>query len=158
MLFFLYQSIGSTFRLLFPMMSGSMLFVLTATFGMALTNTHELLSIAKTLWFVHIFDLIKIGFTGLGRQRRPVRKHYEVLDSLIQSLNEKFYLELGIIVINIGIALITAFYQACGTFRDGPKNQTMLDILPFFIVHFGEILILCNSATWLTREVIQKYF
>jgi len=137
--------------------------------GVILWNSHLMLFISKTLWFVHVIDLTKIGFSVLRsesstdpdssskkisqKSNRPFLfcKHYEALDDLIHDFNEKFFLELTMGVVLLGILLVNSLYVFSGTIRGGVYFG-VLEAIPDFVVHFLELFILCNSATWIVRE------
>ena len=154
---------------------------LNFTLCLILLNINTLLTITRTLWFIHVLDLIKIGFMVLQHEENettvvpiPMHRslscrhgrgkiepylfltHYKTLDHLIHIINEKFYVELVISIIYIGVLLL----NSCDTlykYLQAGNSIAILYTTPELIIRTTELFLLCNSATWITNEVNRKY-
>jgi hypothetical protein len=135
-----------------------------------LWSFHEILSITKSLWFVHVIDLTRIGFTALAAEQEALMLRagstnmkmkstsgvmlpdYEALEGVTQILSEKFTIELGISIFYGSTMAASVLEQICQQFAKG--NFTLFLIyIPDLFVHCLEICLLCNSGTWLIKEV-----
>ncbi len=141
--------------------------ILYIIFGI-LCNLHGILSITKSLWFVHVIDLTRIGFVALAAEQEPLvlkdgsthkksssnvmLRDYEALDEVTQVLSERFAVELGICIF-YGSTVVASFLdQISQLFTKG--NFTLLPMyIPELFLHGLEIGSLCNSGTWLIKEV-----
>jgi hypothetical protein len=142
-------------------------FGIYTTFDVLIWNIHSIFSIAKTLWFVHVMDLIGTGFSVLlyeqigerasGQQKSSRRsfqffKYYEALEGLTQELGNKFCLELTITVVYWGVVVVSILYQVTGLLRLGSYGGYSLTVAEL-LLHISEIFLLCNSANRITMEV-----
>jgi hypothetical protein len=139
--------------------------------GVTLWNLHDLLSITKTLWFIYAIDLVRIGYLSLrlgtyanknmaakisfqpnGNRLTLFLKNFEALEEVTQTLNEKFSVELGVCLLYACNILNYSLYEVCDLFR---KNQSslILSSLPHIFIHLIEIYLLCDTGTWVTKEV-----
>jgi hypothetical protein len=144
--------------------------VLNILIGTILWSFHEILSITKSLWFVHVIDLTRIGFTALAAEQEALMLRagstnmkmkstsgvmlpdYEALEGVTQILSEKFTIELGISIFYGSTMAASVLEQICQQFAKG--NFTLFLIyIPDLFVHCLEICLLCNSGTWLIKEV-----
>jgi F0F1-type ATP synthase assembly protein I len=139
--------------------------------GVTLWNIHDFLSITKTLWFIHIIDLVRIGYSSLrfgtqanenmaakfsfqpkGDRLSLFLKRFEALEEVTEALNEKFSVELGVCVLYSCIILNASLYDICNMFRNN-EFDSFFALLPQLVIHLIEICLICDSGTWVTKEV-----
>jgi len=134
-------------------------------------NTHQYLFICVTLYFVHMINLVTISFSVLQYEYgqadsmelslKEFRKYitnpnsfyedFEALEIVVQTLNEKFYPEFTIILGHNGAMLVGTLYYLYTTGRN--DVIAAFEVLNISMMAFLNLVLLCNAATWLTKQV-----
>jgi len=141
------------------------------------------LFISITMCFVHIIELITISFSVLRIQQtystipeivfkipqKPLiaiklsanctelfYKHFYALEAILRSMNEKFWPELIIIVCHNGIMLVSAIYVGWSLLST-TGYSVLINVVPVLTVSFLNLLLLCNSSAFVTKEVSFRY-
>jgi hypothetical protein len=133
-----------------------------------LWSFHEILSITKSLWFVHVIDLTRIGFAALVAEQEALilragstnkkstssvmLRDYESLEEVTQVLSERFAIELGISIFYGSTVVASFIEQICQMLTKGNFTLVLM-YMPDLLLHCLEIGLLCDSGTWLIKEV-----
>ena len=132
------------------------------TSGLLLWNLHGLLFIIQILWYVHLMDLIAIGFSQMAYFKSTGNKNlffikYKTLEELVETLNSIFSVELTLSMISLGIYFINVLYKTCvSVFQSQVVSGSISSSACGVILHALAIFLLCSSATQITKEVIAK--
>jgi hypothetical protein len=128
------------------------------TCGLVLWNFHTIVHITKTLWHVHLIELLSTGFLGLGphhTNEHVYLKQYKSLSGLVDRFNTIFTVELVVSLIALTLYLTNFIYTYCVTVAtaiaagatDVPHSA------PGIMLVGLSLFLLCSSATEVTKQV-----